>query len=285
MSGAGFADTAAVSVVPPGSLALLAFTSTVQLATVDLDETGLQPLTDAGNGAGRMPAWDPSGQRLAFAFGDPRSGATRLYLVGPTGPATRLISTQAASFVEEDQPRWSQDGNWIYFRGSWEGQNAGEIWRVHPDGSGLERVGAAGTPDAGDFDPDPSPDGSQLVYATNRGGALHLVIRTLADGSERSLPGAGRTPRWSPDGASIAYWSGNLSLGVGGIHISRADGAEARQLTDPSVAYYDGGLDWSPDGDWLLAQTGTRIELLGASGVPVLPLPQSRHWAWAAWRP
>ena len=285
ISGAGFADTAAVSVVPNGTVALLSFASTVQLAVMELDESGFQPLADAGNGAGRMPAWDPSGQRLAYARGDPANGGSRLYLVGPTDPGTPLITSQAASFAEEDQPRWSRDGNWIYFRGYRAGENAGELWRIHPDGSGLDRVGAAGTPDGGDFDPDPSPDGTQLAYTSNRGGTLHLVVRTLADGSERSIAGLSRTPRWSPDGGSIAYWSGNLSLGVGGIHISRADGADARQVTDPAVAYYDGGLDWSPDGRWLLAQTGTRIQLVSVSGLPVLPLPQSRRWAWAAWKP
>jgi Tol biopolymer transport system component len=41
---------------------------------------------------------------------------------------------------------WSPDGSWLYFsRG--EGRNRSGIWRIHPDGSGLERVIAGTQPD------------------------------------------------------------------------------------------------------------------------------------------
>ena len=43
-----------------------------------------------------------------------------------------------------DEAEWSPDGAWLYFR-RLETRGFG-VWRVHPDGSGLERVAAGSGP-------------------------------------------------------------------------------------------------------------------------------------------
>ena len=51
---------------------------------------------------------------------------------------------------------------------------------------------------------------------------------------------------WSPDGRRIAYRTND------GIHVVRADGTGVVNLVDGDT----GGVDWSPDGQWLLFQRG-----------------------------
>jgi tricorn protease len=102
-----------------------------------------------------------------------------------------------------------------------------------------------------------SPDGKQLVYASDRYGQLDLVSARPAgrdDGSfsrsvsfvETRLTDSAQDeslPRFSPDGKSLAY-----ARGRGGLVVAKADGSEARVLFEhwSPVAFA-----WSPDSRWL----------------------------------
>lgn len=68
------------------------------------------------------------------------------------------------------------------------------------------------------------------------------------------------SPRWSPDGGSIAFLSDRSDRGVGQLHIIDADGGEARQ-----AAQVERGLEliqWKPDGTRITA-TADRRALAG----------------------
>jgi dipeptidyl aminopeptidase/acylaminoacyl peptidase len=71
------------------------------------------------------------------------------------------------------------------------------------------------------------------------------------------------SPRWSPDGASIAFLSDRSSRGTAQLHIIEAHGGEARQ-----VSTVERGLDliqWKPDGTHVSA-TVDRRALAGEQG-------------------
>jgi hypothetical protein len=53
--------------------------------------------------------------------------------------------------------------------------------------------------------PDLSPDGNWLVYGTN-GGNLQLADLRVSPAVETDLGLAGASPRFSPDGSTIAFW-------------------------------------------------------------------------------
>jgi Tol biopolymer transport system component/imidazolonepropionase-like amidohydrolase len=93
-------------------------------------------------------------------------------------------------------------------------------------------------------DPDFTPDGRALVYASDRAGDADLWQRDLSTGAERrlsSLPGAQVAPRVSPDGGRVAYADQD---GVTWV-LDLASGA-ARQVTPP--LFMPGRPTWSPDG-------------------------------------
>ncbi len=78
----------------------------------------------------------------------------------------------------------------------------GDLWRL--TAGGLERL----TTDLFvETDPQFSPDGTRLVYATDRGGSMELWLRDLATGTDRQLTksGGAALPAWAPDGARIVF--------------------------------------------------------------------------------
>jgi dipeptidyl aminopeptidase/acylaminoacyl peptidase len=78
------------------------------------------------------------------------------------------------------------------------------------------------------------------LVPTGRGKARQF---TFGDQSDRS-------PRWSPDGRTIAFISNRDDEKQPQIYLIPFDGGEARQLTDLQGSV--GGMEWSPDGRKLL---------------------------------
>ena len=97
-----------------------------------------------------------------------------------------------------------------------------------------------------------SPDGSRLVFTvtdppkgTTRARALWMM--DVASGQLRQLTFSGKSdgsPRWSPDGASIAFTSDRD--GAAQLYLLSLAGGEAERLTDRKEAV--GAFRWSPDG-------------------------------------
>lgn len=94
-------------------------------------------------------------------------------------------------------------------------------------------------------DPQISPDGRRVVYVRTSMDILRDRQRSElwivnADGSDHRRLGAGRSPRWAPDGGRIAYTAD------GQIHLRWMDTGETAVLTQ--LLESPGGLRWSPDG-------------------------------------
>jgi len=102
-----------------------------------------------------------------------------------------------------------------------------------------------------DSDPAWSPDGSQLVYSSDKGGdQLELWVRDMATGEERQLTDLQTQPMgatWSPDGSRIAF------LDVDGMwrraSVSVVDVASGDVTKIHEQLFGPGMPTWSPDGD------------------------------------
>jgi hypothetical protein len=92
-----------------------------------------------------------------------------------------------------------------------------------------------------------SPDGRQIAFTSNRGGANGIYIMN-ADGSGCTKLTRDSTvensPAWSPDGKKIAFYS--RSDGDDDIYIASPNGTGLTKLTDNKVD--DRQPTWSPDG-------------------------------------
>jgi dipeptidyl aminopeptidase/acylaminoacyl peptidase len=104
------------------------------------------------------------------------------------------------------------------------------------------------------LDPQLSPDGRQLVYVLDRpdwkaNRRIGHIWRINADGSgaiQLTQGERGETsPRWSPDGARIAFLARRGDSEDPQIYLLETDGGEARQLTKHGAAVSN--IQWAPD--------------------------------------
>jgi hypothetical protein len=109
----------------------------------------------------------------------------------------------------DDYPAWSQDGNFIYFASTRDGN--WEIYRMDADGANTTRLTQDSAPN---LYPAISPDGTTLAwitYATNTAGAI--FIQSLTSGSIQQLTPVLAYPSellWSADGSALYFsYDGN----------------------------------------------------------------------------
>jgi Tol biopolymer transport system component len=186
------------------------------------------------------------GETVTFRPDGSRSGS-RLKCVGP------LRVTDASS------PDWSPDGRRLLAASS------KGVVLMGADGSHARAV--TSPPRVGEqiLDPSFAPDGRHFVYERidERGGSLWRA--TISGGTQRRL-GFGSSPRWSPDGRTIAY-SRSSASGDRVLLMDARTGRRVRRLPEGTRA-----LDWSPDGRRLVLAprccAGVWIVRADGKGVP-----------------
>jgi Tol biopolymer transport system component len=166
-------------------------------------------------------------QRIVWLHLDRALG---LYLSDSDGRNERPLLVGSGSSYN---PSFSSDGRWIVFTS--ERFGSADIFRVHPDGSGLERL-----TDSPAFDDQGtlSPDGRILAFVSTRdGGTANIWLLDTRTDREVNLTKnrAGNfRPSWSPDGKWIAF-SSDRDAHQG--RYVRANGASAWELMQTTAIY------------------------------------------------
>lgn len=203
-------------------------------------------------------AWSPDSTRLAFV-------AYRVYVGAADGSGVEPITMHDdvdGSFGVD----WSPDGSTIAYT------REGDIWTIHPDGSGdTLLVSASRDP----YTPQWSPTGEQLMYLALGLDAPGSVGVVDADGQNDHLMGAGAwNASWSPDGTSIVY-EGVQDQRYGEIYTVSATGGTPTRLTFNKTDDHD--PDWAPGcsitgtpGPDVLEGTPERDFICGGTGRDVI---------------
>lgn len=262
-------DTAWVSVVPRGTLVASTGSywfpsASATLAVVNLDGSGYREIT--GGGAYR-PAWSPAGDGVVFD----RGGA--IHATDLSGNARPLVADSPPPGVMH-WARYAPDGASVFFGSS---QSPGQlVWRVRSDGTGLEQISTTATYSTAEGHPSPSPDGASLAYYEGGGSDVRIRIRDLATGTVRPALAPGHAPTWSPAGDLIGY-HGTEGYDHGSLRVMHPDGSGQRQVS-AAGRLYEFGLDWSPDGKWIVARSRSArvIDLVQVETGLTLPLPFTR---------
>jgi eukaryotic-like serine/threonine-protein kinase len=176
-----------------------------------------------------------------------------------TAGIVRLIRDSAAAF----DPAVSGDGQMLAYASDQSGNV--DIW-VRPVDSGEAR--RLTSDQAVDASPDFSPDSTQIAFRSERnGGGVYLI--PVAGGLERLVMPLGRSPKFSPNGNWIAYWTGQNHHFEGKTFIVPSNGGKAVRVgADLADAKWP---VWSSDGGALLVY-GTRLPASVGGSVPGGPL-------------
>ena len=110
----------------------------------------------------------------------------------------------------EAAPSWSPDGRRLVYAvvsGLETDTPRSEIWVVNADGSGRQRLSAAG---ASDHNPSWSPDGARIAFSSDRSGAREIYTMSTRGTDVRRLTvdrDQDDHPSWSPDGRRLVWVS------------------------------------------------------------------------------
>jgi Tol biopolymer transport system component len=107
----------------------------------------------------------------------------------------------------------------------------------------------------GEVDFDARADGSKVAYRTVRAGRNELWERSITEGRERLLLSSTdwllTKPRWSPDGAKLAFSRYTTRDNGIAVAVLNTDGSGEHVLTKPGQVEMQ-GFDWSKDGQAIL---------------------------------
>lgn len=197
----------------PGRPTTLAITSAAELVAPGVVSTEHSEIRLAASPDGTTLLWGSTNRK-----GGP--GGWDIWMSRRSGeswsaPAAASFDSEANDF----DPAYSADGTWVYFFSNRPGGFGGDdIYRAAVIGDGFgpaEHLGPEINTAGDEWAPAPSPDGSQLMFASNRPGAKHdlYVAQARGDGfaPAQLLPGAVNTPAdefdatFLLDGSSIVF--------------------------------------------------------------------------------
>ena len=213
--------------------------------------------------------WSPDGGSILVSGWDDGQGTAAVVPVD--GSAARVLDL---GMPAEDAVWVPPDGREILFRTPGEIPDAFGLVVAQADGTGVRTLvpaRATGGAQCSALNFAPSPDGSQVAFQWREGGSLKIFLVPIAGGTPRAITTVDSVhPRWSPDGAWIAFSGpdGFYAVGTGEPASQTRLMAGSRGLA----------ASWAPDGTHLIliADSG-KVMLVDPDRSPFVEATLGRH--------
>ncbi len=212
-----------------------------QICLMNADGSDYRILTKEDGTRHFYPSFAPDGQSVVYSGFNPLSKHFEIYEYNlTTGIGTPLTN----AFGDLNGPEISPDLKTIVFTRYFNDPNHPTLWLMDRDGSNFRQVSGISA-----WDPTWSPDGKQILFASDKDGLDELYIINT-DGSNlrkvSNLPALRGRSDWSGQDL-IATYSGDPWKRE--LYVMNPDGTNPHQIS-PSGGNSQ-GPSFSPDGEWI----------------------------------
>jgi len=225
-----------------------------EIFVMDWDGSNLKQLTHHRT-TSQSPAWSRDGAQMAytsFLYHKKRKTRNADLILYDFRTRKRFIMSSQQGI--NSGPSFDPKSDAVFMRISKKGVS--DIYKLSNAGKTIKQV-TDGPRGAMNVEPAISPDGTKMVFSSDKGGRPMIYLKNLLTGKTRRLTHAGvynSSPAWSPDGKKITFagWEKDHF----DVFVMNADGSNLERLTTAKKT--NGKMSnneypsFSPDGRFIL---------------------------------